>query len=131
MASLLPHLHPCIRLQRQRPVCGHKQRIFHHPIAARGSGADLAGQQRQAGATVTGATQTFKWQQVTGATGYVLELQDVTAGTGVKRYTISSGSTTSYQLKLTAGHSYKWEVFAYDGAIHGLPSTEFLFKTHA
>ena len=78
--------------------------------------------------TVIGTTQTFKWHQVLNATSYVLDLQDVTAGSGVNRYTIPSGSTTSYQIKLIARHTYKWEVYAYEGTIHGLPWTEFFFK---
>ena len=81
--------------------------------------------------TVTGTVQTFKWQKVPSATSYLLELQDVTAATAVKRYTISSGSTTSFKINLIAGHTYKWELYAYDGSLHGLPSKEFQFKIHS
>ena len=81
------------------------------------------------GPTVSGTTQIFQWKQVTGATSYLLEVQDVTARTAVMRYTIPSGSTTSYKLSgLKAGDVYKWKVYAYAGSTIGLPSLVDYFK---
>ena len=68
------------------------------------------------GKTVIGATQTFRWNQVTDAAGYVLDVQDVTTGAATKSYTISSGSTTSDAMGLIAGHTYQWQMCACTGS---------------
>jgi hypothetical protein len=67
---------------------------------------------------------------VTNATRYVLELKDMTAGTATKPYRISSGSTTSYAIRLTAGHTYQWYVYAFDGSAESLASTKHYFTIH-
>ena len=52
------------------------------------------------------------------ATGYLLEVQDVTAATAIKTYPISSGLTTSYPLSaLNAGDAYQWNMYTYDGSV--------------
>ena len=64
-----------------------------------------------------------------GPTSYLLEVQDATAHTAVNRYTISSGSTTSYTLSgLIAGDSYKWKVYAFADSTISPPSAVYYFK---
>ncbi len=83
------------------------------------------------GPTVIGTAPTFKWNQVSNATSYLLYVQDVTAGTGAVTYTISSGSTTSDAVGLTAGHAYAWNVCAYAGSAESLLSKTYYFTIPA
>jgi hypothetical protein len=67
------------------------------------------------------STTFFQWSRVPGATGYSLNLVDVSAGT--LRYTITPvqiGDVTSYgvNMPLIAGHMYEWEVLSYDNLDH-------------
>ena len=77
-----------------------------------------------------GTGQTFQWDKATNATSYLLCVQDVTAGTATKIYAISSGSTTSFAIRLTAGHAYQWSMCACAGSSQGLPSIEYCFTIH-
>ena len=49
------------------------------------------------GTTLTGTSQTFRWNQAANATSYLLNVRDVTTN-ALSNYSISSGSTTSYDL---------------------------------
>ena len=68
------------------------------------------------GQELTGTPQTFQWNQVTGATSYLLNVRDVTTNQ-LNNYTIPNGTTTTYPLVgFTPGHVYKWNMYAYAGA---------------
>ena len=70
------------------------------------------------GPKLTGTTQTFQWDQVSNATSYSLRVTDLTAGTAVTPYSISSGSTTSYSVSgLNAGDTYYWDMYAFNGSL--------------
>jgi autotransporter-associated beta strand protein len=76
------------------------------------------------GPTVSGTSQTFKWDQVTSATSYLLQVQDATTGAGTTTYPVSGGSTTSYALSgLTTGDAYLWNMYACDGSYMSSLST--------
>jgi len=81
------------------------------------------------GLTVQGTTQVFQWQQVSNATGYKLNVRDVTTpGNPVQNYVISGGATTSYSLSsLIAGHTYKWNMFSLNSAGQGGVSADRYF----
>ena len=53
------------------------------------------------GTTLTGTSQTFQWNQAANATSYLLNVRDVTTN-ALSNYSISSGSTTSYDLSESA-----------------------------
>ncbi len=79
-----------------------------------------------------GTTQSLLWYQVTNATSYLLQVKDVTAGTGITTYTISSGPTTNYTLyNLTLGHSYWWNMYAFTNSISSQISTTYYFTVKA
>ncbi len=84
------------------------------------------------GPTVSGTSQTFQWGQVGNATSYQLDLQNVTAGTPITDFTISSGATTSDTLSgLTTGDTYAWYMYAFDGAAQSPPSATYYFTIQA
>ena len=74
---------------------------------------------------------TFQWDQVTDATSYLLQVKDVTAGTGITTYPISGGSTTYYTLGLNGGDAYWWNMYAYVGSNVSTVSTTYYFTTVA
>ena len=80
------------------------------------------------GTTLTGTSQTFQWNQAANATSYLLNVRDVTTN-ALSNYSISSGSTTSYDLgDLTAGDSYKWNMYAYNGTTQSPISGDMYFQ---
>ena len=78
------------------------------------------------GPTVSNPIQTFRWNQVTDATTYMLYVWDITAGGWIPTNLIS-GSATGYTLSgLTAGH-YGWYMCAFDGSDWSPQSKEYYF----
>lgn len=66
------------------------------------------------GPMLEGTQQTLRWNAVPGATGYQLNVRDLTTNT-LENYRLS-GFTTSYSLTLTPGHAYRWNMFTYKGS---------------
>ena len=62
------------------------------------------------GPSLSSATQTFSWNAVANATSYGLYYRDVTTGDLVNASV--SSPTTSTNITLTAGHSYRWNMQA-------------------
>ncbi len=89
------------------------------------------GSSAKPGPTVSGTAQTFRWNKVVSATNYLLDVKDLTAGTATTTYAISGGSTTSYAIGLIAGHSYQWNMYAFDGASESVSSKMRYFTIHA
>jgi len=78
--------------------------------------------------TVCDTDQTFQWSQAANATSYLLQVKDVTAGTGIKTYPISDGWTTTYPLGgFVPGHAYWWNMYAYAGSIVSPVSATYYF----
>ena len=82
--------------------------------------SDLAGPPTPGGpAGSSGSLQpTFRWSStVASAAGYQIEIKDVTAGTIGVVLSPTSVIGTSYTLNqiLTTGHTYQWQVAAFDG----------------
>ena len=68
---------------------------------------------------------------MTNATSYVLQLSDVTAGTGITTLPISGGTTTSQTVTLVGGHAYSWNMYAYAGSSVSPLSTTYYFTAQA
>ena len=66
-------------------------------------------------------TPTFKWSTVTGATGYALNIVDTTGNSFwsfVVNPTQADGASYPLAAPLIDGHTYQWQVLAYDNAVN-------------
>ncbi len=70
------------------------------------------------GGTITTAGPTFAWSAVPGAAGYRVEIADVTGGASILVVGPTNVAGTSYSpaAVLTPGHTYQWQVAAFDSA---------------
>ncbi len=66
--------------------------------------------------TTTSTTPTFQWSAAAGAAGYQIEIADVTGGGDAVILAPTKVAVLTYTLAapLTAGHTYQWQVLAYD-----------------
>jgi subtilase family serine protease len=63
---------------------------------------------------ITSTTPTFQWSAVAGATGYYLTLLDTTTQQSIASNLSVSSTSYTPSTQLTAGHSYQWQVQAFD-----------------
>ncbi len=69
---------------------------------------------------------------MTNATGYLIDLQDVTADTPITTNPVNGGATTSDTLGgLSAGDTYEWYMYAYDGLSVSWASTPYYFTVQS
>jgi hypothetical protein len=83
------------------------------------------------GPVLTTLTPTFTWQSVSGATGYFINIHNLTTNT-FYTHAISGGSTTSFTIPsgvLAAGDSYNWHLYAQRGSTTSPPSILLYFQT--
>ncbi len=68
--------------------------------------------------TTTSTTPTFQWTAAAGAAGYQIEIADVTGGGDAVILAPTKVAVLTYTLAapLTAGHTYQWQVLAYDSS---------------
>jgi hypothetical protein len=59
-------------------------------------------------------TDLLTWNAVPNATGYNIQLIDITAGSGTSIINVTTNSATRYQLNPALGHTYQVSINAYD-----------------
>ena len=80
------------------------------------------------GPTLTTLTPTFLWSAVSGATGYGLYIRDLTTGNLVYNNTAVGNVTSAVPITLVAGHSYRWNMQASNGAGFSGYTSDYFFK---
>jgi len=78
------------------------------------------------GPVLSNTSQTFSWNSVSNTTRYGLYIRDITTNT-LYEYTINA-PTTSYTQNLTAAHSYRWNMQAFNGTSGSAFSGTYYFQ---
>jgi adhesin/invasin len=69
------------------------------------------------GAAVLGRTPTFQWSAVSGASGYLIDVTNISTGGQVPAFTATvTGTSYTPSAALTMGDDYEWEVVAFNSA---------------
>ncbi len=83
-------------------------------VAALLAGLSLTPTPNGPSGAITSTTPTFQWSAVANATGYYLTLIDTTTQQSIASNLSVSGTSYTPSNPLTAGHSYQWQVQAFD-----------------